>query len=233
MQVNVALTAVSNVPDRVAGRPVTHEGHDVGAVVFIVDGDGFMRESLERRIRLAGWEAETFASAEAFLSHPRGARPCCVILDVALPGISGLELQKQLAARRDMPIIFVASHTDVPMTVQAMKAGALEFLTRPVNDDALLLAIQTAIERSGAALRHDSEMQMLRDCYATLTPREREVMTLVVSELLNKQVGFELGVSEATVKAHRGQVMRKMEAESLPDLVTMATALGLRPFRQH
>jgi FixJ family two-component response regulator len=150
------------------------------------------------------------------------------VLDVALPGLNGLELQQQLADRTEMPIIFITGYGDVPMTVRAMKAGAVEFLTKPFRDDVLVAAIGSAIERSRAALRLDSELRTLRSCYASLTPREREVMALVVSGLLNKQVGGELGISEITVKAHRGQVMRKMEAESLPDLVRMAARLGLR-----
>ncbi len=150
------------------------------------------------------------------------------MLDVTLPGLSGLELQEQLAERTDMPIVFITGHGDVPMTVQAMKAGAVEFLTKPFNDAVLLDAIRGAIERSRAALREESEMQALRSCYASLTPREREVMSLVVAGLLNKQIGGELGISEITVKAHRGQMMRKMKADSLPALVTMASRLGLQ-----
>jgi FixJ family two-component response regulator len=210
-----------------------NRANDATSTVFVVDDDISVRESLELLIRTEGWQPATFASAEAFLSHPRRAVPCCVILDLTLPGLSGLELQKQLAGRQDLPIIFITCHTDVPMTVQAMKAGAVEFLTKPFNDVALLQAIHAAIERSRAALSRDSEMRLLGTCYSTLTPREREVMSLVVSGLLNKQVGFELGISEATVKAHRGQVMQKMQAESLPDLVTMATRLGLLAGSQH
>jgi FixJ family two-component response regulator len=155
------------------------------------------------------------------------------VLDVRLPGVSGLELQQQLAERMDMPIIFITGRGDVPMTVQAMKAGAVEFLTKPFNDAVLLDAIRGAIERSRAALRLGAELRALRDCYQSLTPREREVMALVVSGLLNKQVGGELGISEITVKAHRGQVMRKMKAGSLPDLVTMAARLGLHAVAAH
>jgi FixJ family two-component response regulator len=206
---------------------------DVTSVVFVVDDDVSVRESLELLIRTAGWCPETFASAQEFLSHPRPTGPSCLVLDVTLPGLSGLELQEQLAERTDMPIIFITGHGDVPMTVQAMKAGAVEFLTKPFNDGALLDAIRWAIERSRTALREDSALRVLRGCYALLTPREREVMSLVVSGLLNKQVGGELGISEITVKAHRGQVMRKMKAESLPDLVTMAARLGLRPAPNH
>ncbi|RPH56968.1 MAG: DNA-binding response regulator [Acidobacteria bacterium] len=205
---------------------------DATSIVFVVDDDVSVRESLELLIRTAGWRPETFASAQEFLSRPRPTAPCCLVLDVTLPGLSGLELQEQLAERRDMPIIFITGHGDVPMTVQAMKAGAVEFLTKPFNDAVLLDAIRGAIDRSRTALREESEMQALRRCYASLTPREREVMELVVSGLLNKQVGGELGISEITVKAHRGQLMRKMKADSLPALVTMASRLGLRTASQ-
>jgi FixJ family two-component response regulator len=201
---------------------------NVASLVFVVDDDISVRESLELLIRTAGWRPETFASAQEFLSRSRPTVPCCLVLDVTLPGLSGLELQEQLAERTDMPIIFITGHGNVPMTVQAMKAGAVEFLTKPFNDAVLLNAIRGAIERSDAALRQESEMQALRGRYASLTPREREVMELVVSGLLNKQVGGELGISEITVKAHRGQLMRKMKADSLPALVTMAARLGLR-----
>ena len=201
---------------------------DVPSMVFVVDDDVSVRESLELLIRTAGWQPEVFESAHQFLSRPRPAVPCCLVLDVTLPGLNGLELQKRLTERTDMPIIFITGHGDVPMTVEAMKAGAVEFLTKPFRDDVLLNAVRGAIERSRAALRHDSEMQGFRERYASLTSREREVMVLVVSGLLNKQVGGELGISEITVKAHRGQVMRKMKADSLPDLVTMASRLGLR-----
>jgi len=201
---------------------------DATSVVFVVDDDVSVRESLELLISTAGSQSETFASAQAFLSRPRATVPCCLVLDLTLPGLNGLELQQRLAERTEMPIIFITGHGDVPMTVQAMKAGAVEFLTKPFKDDVLLDAIRGAIERSRIALRLDSEMRALRHCYESLTPREREVMALVVSGLLNKQVGGELGISEITVKAHRGQVMRKMKADSLPGLVTMAARLGLR-----
>jgi FixJ family two-component response regulator len=206
---------------------------DVTSIVFVVDDDVSVRESLELLIRAAGWQAETFTSAQEFLARPRATVPCCLVLDVTLPGLNGLELQQQLVDRSDVPIIFITGHGDVPMSVQAMKAGAVEFLTKPFRDDVLLDAIRGAIERSRAALRQDSEMQVLRSCYAALTPREREVMGLVVAGMLNKQVGGELGISEITVKAHRGQVMRKMKADSLPDLVTMAARLGLRSAPAH
>jgi FixJ family two-component response regulator len=206
---------------------------DVPSIVFIVDDDVSVRESLELLVRTAGWRPETFASAQDFLSRPSPTVPCCLVLDVTLPGLSGLELQRQLVDRADMPIIFITGHGDVPMSVQAMKAGAVEFLTKPFKDDVLLDAIRGAIERSRVALRQGSEMRVLREGYASLTPREREVMALVVSGLLNKQVGGELGISEITVKAHRGQVMRKMNANSLPDLVGMAARLGLRSAPRH
>src|ERR1700719_1496932 len=198
-------------------------------IVFIVDDDVSVRESLEALIRCAGWQPETFASAQEFRSRPRVLAPSCLVLDVALPGLNGLDLQKRIAVDRiDMPIIFITGYGDVPMTVQAMKAGAVEFLTKPFSD-VLLSAIQQAIERSRTALRLDEEIRELRDRHASLSRREREVMALVVSGLLNKQVGFELGISEITVKAHRGKVMQKMEARSLADLVTMAARLRLAP----
>ena len=202
---------------------------DVTPIVYVVDDDVSVRESLELLLRTAGWRPELFASAQAFLSHPRAAVPSCLVLDVTLPGLNGLELQQQLGDRADMPIIFITGYGDIPMTVRAMKAGAVEFLTKPFQDDVLLAAIESAIERSRAALRLAAELRALRSDYESLTPREREVMALVVAGLLNKQVGGELGISEITVKAHRGQVMRKMKADSLPDLVTMAALLGLQP----
>jgi len=192
-------------------------------IVFVVDDDVSVRESLELLIGHEGWQPKTFAAAQEFLDSPRAIVPNCLLLDISLPGLNGLELQKRVAVERtDMPIIFITGYGDVPKTVQAMKAGAVEFLTKPFNDEVLLTAIQHALERSRVALAQEAEMKELRDRYASLTPREREVMALVVSGLLNKQVGAELGISEITVKAHRGQVMQKMKANSVADLVNIA-----------
>ena len=202
----------------------------VTPIVFVVDDDVSVRESLELLIRCEGWQPKTFASAQKFLDQPRVRIPNCLVLDVSLPGLTGLDLQRLVAGERtDMPIIFITGHGDVPMTVQAMKAGAVEFLTKPFSDDVLLRAIRAALERSRVALSLEAEMRVLRDCYASLTQREREVMALVVSGLLNKQVGGELGISEITVKAHRGKVTQKMKADSLADLVKMATRLRPEP----
>ena len=211
-------------------------GHEMGsspvatakAIVFVVDDDVWVRESLETLIRDEGWQPETFSSAQQFLDRPRASTPSCLVLDISLPGLNGLELQKHVAVERtDMPIIFITGHGDIPMSVGAMKAGAVEFLTKPFNDEVLLTAIRQALERSRLALAQEAEMQQLRDRYASLTPRETQVMALVVSGLLNKQVGGELGISEKTVKAHRGQVMQKMKANSVADLVKMAEKLHL------
>jgi FixJ family two-component response regulator len=199
--------------------------------VFVVDDDISVRESLEALIRFEGWQAETFGSGQDFLARPRMFSPSCLVLDVSLPDLNGLDLQKVVAAdRNEMPIIFITGHGDVPMTVKAMKAGAVEFLEKPVDSDALLDAIRSALERSFATLDRESETQALRDRYALLSRREREVMTLVVSGLGNKQVGFKLGISEITVKAHRGKVMRKMNVDSLADLVK--TSVRLRSITQ-
>lgn len=197
-------------------------------VVFVVDDDLSVREALESLFSTVGWQSETFESAQEFLARPRQLVPSCLILDVSMPGLNGLELQERVAAdRRDMPIIFVTGYGDVPTTVRAMKAGAVEFLTKPFSNDILLDAVTQALERSRAALERQAQLAALRETYASLSPREREVMALVVTGLLNKQVGGELGISEITVKAHRGSVMRKMHADSLPDLVNMAAQLGI------
>jgi len=203
-------------------------------IVFVVDDDISVRTSLELLIDSAGWQSETFPSAQAFLHRPRAVGPSCLVLDMSLPDLDGLELQKRVASdRTDMPIIFISGHGDVPMTVRAMKAGAVEFLTKPLAGDVLVGAIQQAIEQSRKALDRETAIRELRDRHASLSPRERQVMALVVSGLLNKQVGGELGISEITVKAHRGQVMRKMKATSLPDLVAMAVRLEPRPAPRH
>jgi len=202
---------------------------DATPVVFVVDDDFSTRDSLELLIRSQGWQPQTFTCAQEFLACPRVLAPSCLILDVYLPDLNGLDLQTRVAAdRRDMPIIFITGYGDIPMSVQAMKAGAVEFLTKPFGDDLLLRAIRSAIARSHAALSQEADIRALRDSYDSLSRREREVMVLVVTGKLNKQVGGELGISEITVKAHRGRVMRKMKAGSLPELVNMAARLHLR-----
>ena len=198
-------------------------------VVFVVDDDISVRESLELLLETAGWKAETFKSAEEFLSRQRTLAPSCLVLDVSLPDLNGLDLQKRIADRIDMPIIFITGRGDIPMSVKAMKAGAVEFLTKPFDDGTLLKAIGEAIERSRVALGNQAEIQALRNSYASLTQRERQVMELVVAGLLNKQVGNGLGISEITVKAHRGKVMQKMKADSLAQLVAIAARLGIGP----
>jgi FixJ family two-component response regulator len=193
--------------------------------VVVVGRDEHVRPSLRPLIAAAGFDIESFDSAEEFLSAPHPAGPCCLVLDTSLPGTKGLDLQRQLRAGTTIPIVFITGPADVRMIVEAMKAGAVDVLARPVNPVHLRNAIDTAIEVSRAAVQRDATLQPLRDCYASLTPRERQVMGFVVSGLLNKQVAFELGISEITVKAHRGQVMRKMKADSLPHLVRMAARL--------
>ena len=195
------------------------------SLVFVVDEDPCVRESLERLVSEEGWQVETFASAADFLSRPSATLPCCLVLDVALPGLGGLELQQQLSGRTALPIVFITRDRDVPTSVQAMKAGAFDFLTKPLDHDVVLTTLRYALEKSRLVLLHEAEMQPLRTRYASLTRREREVMALVVSGLLNKQAAGELGISEITVKVHRGQVMRKMMADSLPALVRMAARL--------
>jgi FixJ family two-component response regulator len=199
-------------------------------IVFVVDDDAATRESLESLISASGWRPETFASAQAFLSRPRAIAPSCLVLDVTLPDLNGLDLQERISAdRHDLPIIFITGHGDVPMTVKAMKAGAIEFLTKPFSSQVLLSAIGHAIDYSHTALRHALELQSLQERYASLTGRECEVMGLVVQGLLNKQIGSELGITELTVKAHRGNLMRKRKARSLAGLVSMAANLHLVP----
>jgi FixJ family two-component response regulator len=209
-------------------------GHEVGSspmstakpIVFVVDDDTWVRESLEALMQDEGWQPKTFATAQDFLDHPRPFTPSCLVLDISLPGLNGLELQKRVAAERtDMPIIFITGHGDIPMSVGAMKAGAVEFLTKPFNDEVLLTAVRQALERSRLALAREAEMRELRDRFKSLTARERDVMALVASGLLNKQVADELGITESTVKAHRGQVMQKMKANSIADLVKMTARL--------
>jgi FixJ family two-component response regulator len=197
-------------------------------IVYVVDDDVSVRESLEALIALAGWRCELFASAESFLAKDREEAPSCLVLDLSLPDLNGLEVQRRLADQPALPIIFVTGHGDIPMSVRAMKAGALEFLTKPYGPEILLSAIQDSLERSRTALAQEADLQTLRRRYAGMTPRERQVMGLVVRGQLNKQVGGALGISEITVKAHRGRVMQKMEATSLAELVNMAARLGMQ-----
>jgi len=202
-------------------------------VVAIVDDDPSVREGLRSLIRSAGWSVETFASAQEFLARPRAKAPSCLILDLQLPDLSGLDLQKRMAATNlEIPIVFLTGHGDIPASVQAMKAGAIEFLTKPVNEEDLLRAIQEAIDRDRRTRQQHADMCELRNRHDSLTAREREVMKQVISGLLNKQVAAELNITEFTVKIHRGQVMRKMRADSLADLVRMAESLGIRSHKR-
>lgn len=197
-------------------------------IVFVLDEDAAVCELLGLLVRAEGWRCETYASAEEFLRRPLPSAPNCLVLDVSLPEFNGLALQSRVAAERpEMPIIFVAVRVDVPTTVRAMKGGAVEFFVKPLQEDTLLKSIGEALERSRVAIAHEAQKRVVQNCYSSLSRREREVMALVVSGLLNKQVAGELGISEITVKAHRGQVMQKMNANSLPDLVKMAATLGL------
>ena len=200
----------------------------VTPVVFIVDDDISVRESLELLVAHSGWRAELFASGQEFLARPRPSGPGCLVLDVSLPDLNGLELQKRVAGDgQNLPIVFITGHGDIPMTVRAMKAGAVEFLTKPLVAEVLVGAIRNAIERSSAALSEQTNLQILRQRYDALSDRERDVIALVVKGQLNKQVGGVLGISEITVKAHRGRMMKKMRARSLAELVKMAARLGI------
>jgi FixJ family two-component response regulator len=213
---------LSQVTDVSASRPSTPT--DTHPVVYVVDDDIDVRESLEGLIAATGLQAVTFASGEEFLRCERLLRASCLLLDYTLPELNGLQIQERIAASRpEMPIIFITGHGDVPMTVKAMKAGAVEFLTKPFNAQILLGAIKSAIKRSHAALLHEAHMSALRNRYLSLTVREREVMELVVHGLLNKQIAAELGITEFTVKVHRGRAMKKMRADSLADLVKLST----------
>jgi FixJ family two-component response regulator len=197
-------------------------------IIFVVDDDISVRESLELLIRHEGFEVETFTSAQEFIARPRAFVPSCLVLDISLPGLNGLELQKHVAVeRRDMPIIFITGHGNIPMKVQAMKAGAVEFLTKPFSDDVLLSAIHKAVDRSKVLIGRETELRTLKARYAHLTPRERDVMARVVAGVPNKLIGDELEISVITVKAHRGHLMRKMGANSLAELVSMAARLRL------
>ena len=200
------------------------------SIVFVVDDDAAIRKALDSLIRSVGLQVELFGSAQEFLQAKRPKAPTCLILDIRLKGISGLDFQRKLAEANDpIPIIFISGHADVPMSVRAMKAGAVEFLTKPFRDQELLDAVHHALERDAARRQQEAEIAKLRERYEWLTPREREVLPLVVSGLPNKQIAAEIGTSETTAKVHRAQLMRKMGADSLPDLVRMAEKIGISP----
>jgi FixJ family two-component response regulator len=217
------MPKATSVDTNVQRRPMA----GITPLVYIVDDDVSVRESIASLVEEAGWRSETFSSAQSFLDRPHVQRPCCLILDVGLPDLNGLELQQRLSgAHAEMPIIFITGRGDIPMTVRAMKAGAAEFLTKPFEPDTLTRAIEIAVERSRALLEEQTALQALRDRHRTLSRREREVMALVVRGQLNKQIGAALGISEITVKAHRGRMMRKMKVRSVPELVNIASRLG-------
>jgi FixJ family two-component response regulator len=201
---------------------------DADAIVYVVDDDPSIREAIRSLVSLVGLRVDTFGTAQEFLQHERPDLPGCLVLDVDLPGLSGLDLQSELAANGiELPIIFITGYGDIPMSVRAMKGGATEFLTKPFHDEDLLAAIEQALERDRVARQHSSEIAELRERFDTLTSREREVMNLVVAGWLNKQIGFELGISEITVKIHRGRVMSKMGVQSLAELVRMTERLEI------
>ena len=212
-------------------RPALQQGSGEKPIVYVVDDDDSVRVSLEWLIRRAGWQPNSFASAAEFLAYPRCPMPSCLLLDVTLPDLSGLDVQEMLAGQREVPIIFITGYGDVPTTVRAMKAGAVEFLVKPFCDDELLRAIPRALEISTRALRDQARLKVLHSRHSYLSPREREVMERVVSGQLNKQVALDLGITENTVKVHRFNVMRKMRADSFVDLIEMAARLHISPGR--